>query len=205
LNNFLLEKQIKSKYSHSDVKTIDRIEILTDFRKGIFDVLVGVNLLREGLDLPEVELVAILDADKEGFLRSETSLIQTIGRAARNVLGHVVLYADNMTGSMQRAIDETNRRRVIQIAHNKKHNITPKTVAKKIHDIIGDIQKMRERTVNDLAAGDLAAVGGDVTKLIKQKREEMHMAADALDFETAALLRDEVRKLELSKSEKKKR
>lgn len=203
LNNFLIDKGVKSKYIHSDVKTIDRIEILTDFRKGIFDVLVGVNLLREGLDLPEVELVAILDADKEGFLRSETSLIQTIGRAARNVLGRVTLYADGMTGSMQRAVDETNRRRAIQIAHNKEHGITPKTVAKKIHDIIGDIQKMRDRAVSELAETELKAAGGDIAKLIKQKREEMHSAADQLDFETAALLRDEIRKLELSKSGKK--
>jgi len=203
LNNFLIEKGVKSKYIHSDVKTIDRIEILTDFRKGIFDVLVGVNLLREGLDLPEVELVGILDADKEGFLRSETSLIQTIGRAARNVLGRVILYADQTTGSMQRAIDETNRRRERQIAYNKAHGITPKTVAKKIHDIIGDIQKMRDRAVSELAATELSAAGGDITKLIKQKREEMHSAADALDFETAALLRDEIRQLELSKSGRK--
>jgi len=196
LNNFLLEKGLKSKYIHSDVKTIDRIEILTDFRRGLFDVLVGVNLLREGLDLPEVELVGILDADKEGFLRSETSLIQTIGRAARNVLGRVILYADQTTGSMERAIGETNRRRTTQIAYNTKHGITPKTIAKKIHDIIGDIQKMRERAVTTLAQGDLAAAGGNVEKLIKQKREEMHQAADQLDFETAALLRDEVRKLQ---------
>ncbi len=203
LNNFLLEKQVKSKYIHSDVKTIDRIEILTDFRKGIFDVLVGVNLLREGLDLPEVELVGILDADKEGFLRSETSLIQTMGRAARNILGRVILYADQTTGSMERAIEVTQTRRERQMAYNKKHGITPKTVAKKIHDIIGDIQRMRDRTVDQLAATDMAAAGGDITKLIKQKREEMHAAADALDFETAALLRDEVRQLELSKAGKK--
>ena len=199
LNQFLLEKGIKSRYIHSDVKTIDRIETLTDFRKGIFDVLVGVNLLREGLDLPEVELVGILDADKEGFLRSETSLIQTMGRAARNILGRVTLYADQTTGSMERAIEVTRTRREKQIAYNKKHGITPKTVAKKIHDIIGDIQKMRDRTVSELAKGDLAAVGGNVEKLIKQKREEMHQAADALDFETAALLRDEIRQLQEKK------
>jgi len=199
LTEFLKEKDIKTRYIHSDVKTIDRIETLTDFRKGAFDVLVGVNLLREGLDLPEVELVGILDADKEGFLRSETSLIQTIGRAARNVLGRVLLYADMQTGSMERAIGETNRRREIQIAYNKKHGITPKTVAKKIHDIIGDIQKMRDRTVATLAESDMAAAGGDIKKLIKQKRIEMHEAADRLDFETAALLRDEISKLETRK------
>lgn len=196
LNEFLKEKQINARYIHSDVKTIERIEILTDFRKGLFDVIVGVNLLREGLDLPEVELVAILDADKEGFLRSETSLIQTIGRAARNVLGRVILYADTMTGSMERAIGETNRRRKKQIAYNTKHGITPKTIAKKIHDIIGDIQRARERAVGELAELDKSAFAGDVKKLIKQKRLEMHEAADRLDFETAALIRDELRKLE---------
>lgn len=196
LAQFLQEKQIRAKYIHSDIKTIERIEILTSFRRGEFDVLVGVNLLREGLDLPEVELVGILDADKEGFLRSETSLIQTIGRAARNVDGRVILYADAMTGSLDRAIGETNRRREIQIAFNKKHGITPKTVAKKIHDIVGDIQKARVRAITALADSDMAAYGGDVKKLIKEKRAEMHKAADALDFETAALLRDEISRLE---------
>ncbi|MEK7509837.1 MAG: excinuclease ABC subunit UvrB [Patescibacteria group bacterium] len=196
LTEFLKEKQINARYIHSDIKTIERIEILTDFRKGKFDVIVGVNLLREGLDLPEVELVGILDADKEGFLRSETSLIQTIGRAARNVLGRVILYADIMTGSMERAIGETNRRREKQIAYNKKHGITPTTIAKKIHDIIGDIQRARERAVTELATTELSAAGGDVKKLIKQKRQEMHEAADRLDFETAALLRDELKTLE---------
>ncbi len=196
LAQFLTEKQIRAKYIHSDIKTIERIEILTAFRRGEFDVLVGVNLLREGLDLPEVELVGILDADKEGFLRSETSLIQTIGRAARNVDGRVILYADNMTGSLDRAIGETNRRRDIQIAYNKKHGITPTTIVKRIHDIVGDIQKARSRAVSELAETDLSAYGGDVKKLIKEKRNEMHQAADALDFETAALLRDEIQKLE---------
>ncbi|OGG66395.1 excinuclease ABC subunit B, partial [Candidatus Kaiserbacteria bacterium RIFCSPHIGHO2_02_FULL_55_20] len=196
LTTFLAEKKIKVRYIHSDVKTIERIEILTDFRKGVFDVLVGVNLLREGLDLPEVELVAILDADKEGFLRSETSLIQTIGRAARNVLGRVILYADTMTGSLERAIGETNRRRAIQEQYNKKHNITPKTIEKRIHDIVGDIERTRNRAVGELAALDTAAYGGDVKKLIKDKRNQMHEAADKLDFETAALIRDEIQKLE---------
>jgi excinuclease ABC subunit B len=140
--------------------------------------------------------VGILDADKEGFLRSETSLIQTIGRAARNVDGRVILYADHMTGSLDRAIGETNRRREIQKAYNKEHGITPTTVVKKIHDIVGDIQKARSRAVSELVDTDLAAYGGDVKKLIKQKRTEMHKAADDLDFETAALLRDEISKLE---------
>ncbi len=204
LTTFLIEKQIRAKYVHSDVKTIDRIEILTDFRKGEFDVLVGVNLLREGLDLPEVELVGILDADKEGFLRSETSLIQTIGRAARNVNGRVLLYADSHTGSMDRAIGETNRRRTIQMAYNAKHGITPETVKKKIADIIGDIQRARGRAVDNLVEADLNAYGGDVKKLIAEKRRQMHDAADGLDFETAALLRDEIQKLEAEVREEKK-
>ncbi len=203
LTNFLIEKQIRARYVHSDVKTIERIEILTDFRKGIFDVLVGVNLLREGLDLPEVELVGILDADKEGFLRSETSLIQTIGRAARNVNGRVILYADSHTGSMDRAIDITNKRRAVQTAYNTKHGITPETVKKKINDIIGDIQRARSRAVDQLVEEDLIAHGGDVLKVIAEKRRQMHDAADALDFETAALLRDEIQKLEATvKAEK---
>ncbi|HVU75448.1 MAG TPA: helicase-related protein, partial [Candidatus Paceibacterota bacterium] len=193
---FLSEKQIKVRYLHSDVKTIERIEILTAFRRGEFDVLVGVNLLREGLDLPEVELVGILDADKEGFLRSETSLIQTIGRAARNVNGRVILYADQSTGSMERAIGETNRRREIQLAYNKEHNITPKTVQKKIHDLVGEIEKSRKRAVTLLANEDVAAFGGDPKKAIAEKRKQMHEAADNLDFETAAILRDEIHTLE---------
>ena len=200
LAGFLVERNIKARYVHSDILTIERIEILTDFRKGIFDVLVGVNLLREGLDLPEVELVGILDADKEGFLRSSTSLIQTIGRAARNVNGRVLLYADNMTGSMEKAIGETNRRRTVQIAYNKEHGITPTTILKRIRDITGDIEKSRKRAINELAQLDVNAFGGDMKKLIKEKRRQMHDAADNLDFETAALLRDEVRTLEETKT-----
>ena len=196
---YLAEKHIKARYVHSDVKTIERIEILRDFRKGVFDVLVGVNLLREGLDLPEVELVGILDADKEGFLRSETSLIQTIGRAARNVNGKVILYADVHTGSMERAIGETDRRRVIQVAYNKKHKITPKTIQKRIHDIVGDIERTRKRAVSELTKIDSSAFGGDTGKLVKEKRRQMHEAADRLDFETAALIRDEIRVLETKK------
>ena len=196
LTQFLVERGVKARYIHSDIKTIERIEILTDFRKGKFDVLVGVNLLREGLDLPEVELIGILDADKEGFLRSETSLIQTIGRAARNVHGRVVLYADSMTGSMERAIGETNRRREIQLAYNKKHKITPKTIVKRIHDIMGDIERSRKRAITELVKLDVSAYGGDNVKLIKEKRRQMHDAADRLDFETAALIRDEIATLE---------
>ncbi len=196
LAQFLVEKGVNARYLHSDIKTIERIEILTDFRKGKFDVLVGVNLLREGLDLPEVELVGILDADKEGFLRSETSLIQTMGRAARNVNGRVILYADTMTGSMDRAIGETNRRRAIQVAYIKNHNITPTTIKKRIQDITGDIERSRKRAITELAELDANAFGGDIKKLIKEKRRQMHEAADNLDFETAALLRDEIRTIE---------
>lgn len=199
---FLEEKKIRVRYIHSDVKTIERIEILTEFRRGTFDVLVGVNLLREGLDLPEVELVGILDADKEGFLRSEVSLIQTIGRAARNVNGRVLLYADNSTGSMERAINETNRRRAIQIAYNTEHGITPQTVQKRISDIVGDIERARKRAVRDLTELDLSTTE-DPKKAIAEKRKQMHDAADNLDFETAAILRDEIQELEkLAKSKK---
>ena len=203
LTEFLKEKNINARYVHSDIKTIERIEILTDFRKGTFDVLVGVNLLREGLDLPEVEFIGILDADKEGFLRSDTSLIQTIGRAARNVNGRVVLYADNMTGSMERAIGETNRRREKQVAYNTKHKITPQTIKKRIHDIVGDIQKVRDRVVSRLAEIEMSAQGGDMKKTLGELRKQMHTAADKLDFETAALLRDEIRTLEGGQKKKK--
>ena len=196
LASFLREKGVKAEYLHSDVKTIDRIDILTKFRKGEFDVLVGVNLLREGLDLPEVELVGILDADKEGFLRSETSLIQTIGRAARNVLGRVILYADVMTGSLEKAISETNRRRELQMAYNKKHHITPKTIQKEIKDIAESMRSEHQKTVDELLALDTIAYKDDPKAFIKQKREEMAEAVEKLDFETAALLRDEIYKLE---------
>jgi excinuclease ABC subunit B len=205
LSAFLIEKGIKARYVHSDIKTVERIEILTDFRKGVFDVLVGVNLLREGLDLPEVELVGILDADKEGFLRSETSLIQTMGRAARNLAGRVIVYADTMTGSLERAIGETNRRREIQLAHNKKHNISPQSIKKRIHDIVGDIQKARSKAIKELASLDASAAGGDLKKRITALRKQMHDAADALDFETATLLRDEIRELEKQKIEQEKK
>lgn len=199
LSQFLVERGVRARYVHSDVHTVERIETLTEFRKGGFDVLVGVNLLREGLDLPEVELVGILDADKEGFLRSQTSLIQTIGRAARNVHGRVILYADHITGSMGRAIGETNRRRALQMAYNKEHGITPKTIEKRIRDITGDIERSRSRAVKELARMDTSAFGGDTKKILAEKRREMHMAADRLDFETAALIRDEIRALEQSK------
>lgn len=195
LTEYLKEKGIKTQYVHSDVETLERISILTDFRKGVFDVLVGVNLLREGLDLPEVSLIGILDADKEGFLRSETSLIQTIGRAARNVEGRVILYADHITGSMERAILETERRRGVQIAYNTKHGITPKTITKKIHDITEAMKSDHEKTVLKLLDLDAAAYAKDPKKLIKEKETQMSEAVSQLDFETAALLRDEIKAL----------
>ncbi|MEK7630294.1 MAG: excinuclease ABC subunit UvrB [Patescibacteria group bacterium] len=189
LSAYLEEKKIKVNYLHSDVKTLDRIRILTNLRKGTFDVLVGVNLLREGLDLPEVSLVAILDADKEGFLRSETSLVQTIGRAARNVAGEVLIYADHITGSIERAVRETERRRKLQLAYNKEHNITPKTIIRKISDIV-PTEKLLELEMKPIpkAKSALAAI-------IKDKEKEMKAAAERLEFELATLLRDELREL----------
>jgi excinuclease ABC subunit B len=193
---FLRERGMKSEYLHSDIKTIDRITILTEFRKGTFDILVGVNLLREGLDLPEVELVGILDADKEGFLRSETSLIQTIGRAARNILGVVILYADNMTGSLEKAISETNRRRAIQIAHNTKYGITPISIKKEIKDIAETMRSEHDKTVSSLLSLDSKLFEEDPEAFLKDKRRQMADAVEDLDFETAALIRDEILTLE---------
>ncbi len=203
LSEFLHERQIKVQYLHSDVQTLDRITILTDFRKGSYDVLVGVNLLREGLDLPEVTLVAILDADKEGFLRSETSLIQTIGRAARNVRGQVLLYADEMTGSLKRAFSETERRRTLQLAHNKEHGITPKTVEKKIKDI-RKMLGVEEDTTEKALRLELTAEPHEIEVVIKEKEKEMRDAAHDLDFETAAILRDEIVLLKKEIREKRK-
>ena len=196
LAEFLRKKGVKAEYLHSDVKTIDRIDILTKFRRGEFDILVGVNLLREGLDLPEVELVGILDADKEGFLRSDTSLIQTIGRAARNVLGRVILYADVMTGSLERAIGETNRRREKQLAYNTEHGITPQTIIKEIRDIAESMRSEHDKTITELLALDKIAYKEDPKSFLKRKREEMAEAVEQLDFETAALIRDEIYELE---------
>ena len=226
LTTYLKDKKIKAEYLHSDIKTLDRIRILTEFRKGKYDVLVGVNLLREGLDLPEVALIGILDADKEGFLRSETSLIQTIGRAARNSEGRVILYADRLTGSMERALKETIRRRNVQIAYNKKNGITPKTILKNIKDITEEMESEHGKAVNaelnlDLEifkrayAKELKQDNSKVTKtkdkievklhmsdeersnvvyekIIKIKEKEMSKAVKELDFETAAILRDEI-------------
>lgn len=206
LSAYLKERKIKSEYLHSDIKTIERIQIITKFRKGEFDILVGVNLLREGLDMPEVSLIGILDADKEGFLRSEVSLIQTIGRAARNANGRVILYADNMTGSMERAISETTRRRNVQLAYNKEHGITPTTISKVIRDITQGMETEHSKAVNAELALDLelfAQIEKDqkgrktkgknpIEKLIKIKEVEMKEAVKLLDFETAAILRDEI-------------
>ncbi|EKE21270.1 MAG: hypothetical protein ACD_7C00299G0001 [uncultured bacterium] len=190
LAEFLKENKIKSNYLHSGVDTLDRIKTLEDLRRGKFDVLVGVNLLREGLDLPEVSLVAIFDADKEGFLRSETSLIQTIGRAARNVNGRVILYADNITGSMERAIRETERRRTIQAAYNKKHHITPKTIKKKIQSIV-------DHEINPVLSSEFVRLETleDINGYIKQKEKEMKEAAKNLEFERAGIIRDEIYEL----------
>lgn len=193
LSDFLKEKGLKAEYLHSDVKTIERIEILTKLRRGDIDCLVGVNLLREGLDLPEVSLIGILDADKEGFLRSDTSLIQTIGRAARNANGRVILYADNITGSMQRAIEETKRRREIQELYNKKHNITPRTIQKNIKDITESLKKDKDKTLRQELEIDNKLFKGDKKKLIKLKERQMNEAVKVLDFETAAILRDEIK------------
>ena len=193
LAEYLKEKGLNAKYLHSDIKTIERIEILTALRKGEFDVLVGVNLLREGLDLPEVTLIGILDADKEGFLRSDTSLIQTIGRAARNENGRVILYADRMTGSLERAMAETERRRAIQLAYNKEHGITPTTIKKAIKDITEELKKDHQRSVEKELSVDAKLFAKNPNKLIKLKEAQMKEAVKTLDFETAAILRDEIK------------
>ncbi len=196
LSEFLEEKGIKTKYIHSDVDTIERIEILTDFRKGAFDCLVGVNLLREGLDLPEVELVAILDADKAGFLRSETALIQTIGRAARNVKGRVVLYADEMTDALTYAVTETNRRRNLQMEYNTKHRITPQSIQKEIKSIADQMRTQHEEVVEAELTIDVERYKKNPQKVLKEKRKQMEAAVAMLNFETAAVLRDEIAYLE---------
>ncbi|HUC31251.1 MAG TPA: excinuclease ABC subunit UvrB [Candidatus Paceibacterota bacterium] len=190
LSSYLEEKKIKVNYLHSDVKTMDRIKILTDLRRGKIEVLVGVNLLREGLDLPEVSLVAILDADKEGFLRSEVSLIQTIGRAARNVEGEVLMYADTITGSIERAIGETDRRRKIQVAYNKEHHITPRTIVRKISDILPNIDEILKLETMPIPRSKTA-----LQRLIAEKERDMRAAAKELNFELAGILRDEIKEL----------
>jgi excinuclease ABC subunit B len=206
LTDWLKERKVKAVYLHSDVDTIDRIKILTELRKGTYDVLVGVNLLREGLDLPEVTLVAILDADKEGFLRSETSLIQTIGRAARNVEGEVILYADGMTGSMKRALDETERRRKKQVAYNAERGITPQTIRKAVKDIMADLGQGEERAKKTLRLEEGSKLDAErAARVIAEKEGQMREAAANLEFELAAMLRDEIRELRkiIAKSEKK--
>jgi len=197
LTEYMNEQGIKVRYLHSDIDTLERIEILKDLRTGLFDVLVGINLLREGLDIPECSLVAILDADKEGFLRSETSLIQTIGRAARNVDGRVILYADKQTGSIKRAIDETERRRVKQKEYNKINGITPESIKKNIKDILGSVF---EKDHLDIKASDFyedgILIGDNLEKHLKDLNKDMLKYAEDLDFENAAKVRDEIRRLE---------
>lgn len=209
LSEYLKERKIKSEYMHSDIKTIDRIQIISEFRKGKFDCLVGVNLLREGLDMPEVSFIGILDADKEGFLRSETALIQTIGRAARNVDGRVILYADNITGSMERAIGETGRRRDKQIAYNTKHGITPMSIKKTIRDITEGMLSDHDKAVSASLAIDAQLFADNPKELIKIKEVQMNDAVAELDFETAAILRDEIQvikeKTGMAKAKKKTR
>jgi len=201
LTDYLEKKGVKVKYLHSDVKTLERIETITELRKGLIDVIVGVNLLREGLDIPEVSLVAILDADKEGFLRNETSLIQTIGRAARNVNGRVVLYADNITKSIDNAIRETDRRRNIQIEYNRENGITPKTIEKNIKNILEefglDTKKLKARKYSEkILEMDIMGDARPIKEIIKDKKQQMKDAAEKLEFELAAILRDEISILE---------
>ncbi len=195
LTDYLADNGIKVRYLHSEIQSLERVEILRDLRLGEFDVLVGINLLREGLDLPEVSLVAILDADREGFLRSETSLIQTIGRAARNVNGRVIMYADTITDSMRKAIDETNRRRAVQMAYNEKHGITPETVRKAIHEAIrAESPEEKEASEAKTPAREaLTALDSrELASHIKKLEAEMMEAAKKLEFERAAELRDEI-------------
>jgi excinuclease ABC subunit B len=196
LTEYMHEQGIRVRYMHSDIDTLERIEILRDLRLGAFDVLIGINLLREGLDIPECQLVAILDADKEGFLRSETSLVQTIGRAARNLEGRVIMYADRITGSMERAIGETNRRREKQHAYNIKHNITPATIKKNIDDVLSGLYKGDTDMSRVTAKVDKPLFGANLQTHLEAMRKDMFKAAENLEFEEAARLRDEVKRLE---------
>ncbi|MBT8461904.1 MAG: UvrB/UvrC motif-containing protein, partial [Gemmatimonadetes bacterium] len=191
LSEYLAARGVRVRYLHSDINSIERVEILRELRLGVFDVLVGINLLREGLDLPEVSLVAILDADKEGFLRSDTSLIQTIGRAARNAEGKAVMYADRITGSMERAIQETDRRREVQAQYNEEHGIVPRSIVKSVEQIRFTTSVADARVAESARTGDRYG-GVDPAELAHQLENEMKQAAQALDFERAARLRDEL-------------
>ena len=197
LTDYMREVGIRVRYLHSDIDTLERTEIIRDMRLDVFDVLVGINLLREGLDIPEISLVAILDADKEGFLRSETSLIQTIGRAARNADGHVIMYADTVTDSMAHAIEETNRRRAIQEAYNEEHGITPQTIRKAVRDLIRITKEVEETKTDKLEKDPESMDEKELKALIEQISKKMHQAAVELNFEEAARLRDQM--LELKK------
>ena len=191
LTDYMREAGIRVKYLHSDIDTLERAEIIRDMRLDVFDVLVGINLLREGLDIPEISLVAILDADKEGFLRSSTSLIQTIGRAARNAEGHVIMYADTVTESMQIALDETNRRRAIQMKYNEEHGITPQTIKKAVRDLIS-ISKVIAKEEMQFEKDPESMSRRELEKLIAEIQKKMQRAAADLNFEAAAELRDKM-------------
>jgi len=199
LTDYLSDHGVRVRYLHSEIETVERVEIIRDLRKGVFDVLIGINLLREGLDMPEVSLVAILDADKEGFLRSDRSLIQTIGRASRNLHGKAILYANKVTRSMQKAIDETKRRRQRQLDFNKKHGITPASVVSKIHELRSEnpddgLQKVGAK-VADLAATYHVHSPQEAAKMIKKLERKMNQHARDLEFEEAARIRDEIQSL----------
>ena len=203
LTDYMRDAGIRVKYLHSDIDTLERAEIIRDMRLDVFDVLVGINLLREGLDIPEISLVAILDADKEGFLRSETSLIQTVGRAARNSEGHVIMYADTITDSMRVAIEETKRRRQIQQAYNEEHHITPTTIKKAVRDLIS-ISQAAEGVTNEVTKDPESMDEKELKKLVKELTKKMHQAAAELNFEEAAILRDrmvEIKKMLLQLEE----